>query len=74
MSIEEIIKIAHNYGGLYESTLSEMYSEESLLKDLKKELTLTVVVGQSEQLPKRKRECNCSGMSDKVKCGFECYD
>mgnify|MGYP003678730038 CR=1 FL=1 len=28
----------------------------------------------SKQLPKRKRECNCSGMSDKVKCGFKCYD
>ena len=28
----------------------------------------------SEQLPKRKRECTCSGMSDKVKCDFKCYD
>jgi hypothetical protein len=26
----------------------------------------------SEQLPKRKRECECSGMSYKVKCGFKC--
>jgi hypothetical protein len=44
MSIEEIIKMAHNYGCLYESTLSEVYSEETLLKDLKKQLTLTDVV------------------------------
>ena len=43
MSIEEIIKMAHNYGCLYESTLSEVYSEETLLKDLKKQLTLTDV-------------------------------
>jgi hypothetical protein len=43
MSIEEIIKMAHNYGGLYESTLSEVYSEETLLKDLKEQLTLTDV-------------------------------
>ena len=28
----------------------------------------------SKQLPKRKRECTCSGMSDKVKCDFKCYD
>lgn len=28
----------------------------------------------SEQLPKRKRECTCSGMSDKLKCDFKCYD
>jgi hypothetical protein len=28
----------------------------------------------SEQLPKRKRECTCMGMSDKVKCDFKCYD
>ena len=43
MSIEEIIKMAHNYGCLYESTLSEVYSEETLLKDLKKQLTIHVV-------------------------------
>ena len=43
MSIEEIIKMAHNYGCLYESTLSEVYSEETLLKDLKQQLTLTDV-------------------------------
>jgi len=36
-----------------------------------KQLTLTDV-GCS--LPKRKRECTCSGMSDKVKCDFKCYD
>ena len=47
MSIEEIIKMAHNYGCLYEGTLNEEYSEETLLKDLKKELTLTDV-GSSE--------------------------
>lgn len=29
---------------------------------------------KSQQLPKRKRECTCSGMSDKVKCDFKCYD
>jgi len=33
MIIEEIIKMAHNYGCLYEGTLSEVYSEETLLKD-----------------------------------------
>ena len=27
----------------------------------------------SEQLTKRKRECECSGMSYKVKCGFKCH-
>ena len=27
----------------------------------------------SEQLTKRKRECECSGMSCKVKCGFKCH-
>jgi len=43
MSIEEIIKMAHNYGCLYESTLNEVYSEETLLKDLKQQLTLTDV-------------------------------
>ena len=32
------------------------------------------VVGQSEQLPKKVRECQCVGMRDKVVCGFECYD
>ena len=50
MSIKEIITMAHNYGCLYERTLSEVYSEETLLKDLKEQLTLTDVVGQSEQL------------------------
>lgn len=25
------------------------------------------------KLKKTKIECNCLGMSDKVKCGFECY-
>lgn len=44
MSIEEIIKMAHNYGCLYEGTLNEEYSEETLLKDLKEQLTLTDVV------------------------------
>jgi hypothetical protein len=24
--------------------------------------------------PLKKRECTCSGMSDKVKCNFMCYD
>lgn len=43
MSIQEIITMAHNYGCLYESTLSEVYSEETLLKDLKEQLTLTDV-------------------------------
>jgi len=32
------------------------------------------VVGRSEQLPKKKKECYCSGMSDKVKCDFKCHD
>ena len=54
MSIKEIIKMAHNYGCLYESTLSEVYSEETLLKDLKKELTLTDVSKRSELLLFRK--------------------
>jgi hypothetical protein len=26
--------MAHNYGSLYESTLSDVYSEESLLKEI----------------------------------------
>jgi hypothetical protein len=38
------------------------------------QLMQTAVVGQSEQLPKKKKECTCSGMSDKVKCDFKCYD
>lgn len=50
MSIEEIIKMAHNYGCLYESTLNEEYSEETLLKDLKKQLTLTDLRQQRELL------------------------
>ena len=50
MSIEEIIKMAHNYGCLYEGTLNEEYSEETLLKDLKKKLTLTDVSQQRELL------------------------
>ena len=63
MSIEEIIKMAHNYGCLYESTLSEVYSEESLLKDLKKQLTLTDVLGRSEQLnPLPPNECEQCGV------------
>lgn len=54
MSIEEIIKMAHNYGCLYEGTLNEEYSEETLLKDLKKQLTLTDVGSSLPDLA----ECN----------------
>jgi hypothetical protein len=67
MSIEEIIKMAHNYGCLYESTLSEVYSEETLLKDLKQQLTLTDVVStffcEDEDLQYSSKKCNkqCSG-------------
>ena len=71
MSIEEIIKMAHNYGCLYESTLSEVYSEETLLKDLKKQLTLTDVIVSDF--------CKCDGIQDLYamtgecrKCGKEC--
>ena len=65
MSIEEIIKMAHNYGCLYESTLSEVYSEETLLKDLEKQLTLTVVVGRSEQF-------YCKNEENNKKCIIQC--
>ena len=57
MSIEEIIKMAHNYGCLYESTLSEVYSEETLLKDIKKQLTLTDVVVPKGTLPNNCKVC-----------------
>ena len=50
MSIEEIIKMAHNYGCLYEGTLNEDYSEETLLKDLKKQCTITDVSQHRELL------------------------
>ena len=62
MNIEEIIKMAHNYGCLYESTLSEVYSEETLLKDIKKQLTLTDVVSSF---------CDCKEHSIKTNYGFE---
>jgi len=58
MSIEEIIKMAHNYGCLYEGTLNEEYSEETLLKDLKKQLTLTDV---SESC-----NCDCEGLKEDI--------
>lgn len=31
-------------------------------------------VEQNERLPEKVRECECKGMSDKVKCNFKCYD
>ena len=50
MDIKELIKMAHNYGCLYEGTLNEEYSEETLLKYYKKQLTLTNVSQQRELL------------------------
>jgi hypothetical protein len=43
MYLKDIIKMAHNYGGLYESSLSDVYSEESLLKEIKDNLILNGV-------------------------------
>ncbi len=38
MNIKDLIIKAHNYGGLYESTLSREYSEEAFFKEHKEEI------------------------------------
>tara|TARA_R110002167_G_scaffold22038_1_gene79222 strand:+ start:207 stop:422 length:216 start_codon:yes stop_codon:yes gene_type:complete len=65
--------IDENYFSLTIDCKREINEIYQALKDYAKTEQLTLTdVGCS--LPKRKRECNCSGMSDKVKCDFKCYD
>lgn len=44
MTLKEIIIMAHNYGGLYEATLSREYCQETLLKDIEKQCAINGVV------------------------------
>jgi hypothetical protein len=43
--------------------------EDLINKHVEKQL-----LNETTSLPTKKRECTCSGMSDKVKCNFMCYD
>jgi hypothetical protein len=50
------------------------WKAQEYINKLERKLTLTDdVKSDSEQLTKIKRECECSGMSYKVKCGFKCH-
>ena len=45
------------------------------LEERIEQLTIPVVVLQSEQLPvANKHECNCGNAKDRLDCGFECYN
>ena len=54
--------------------ITELIKTEALIKELNEAINYThSCKSDSEQLTKRKRECECSGMSYKVKCGFKCH-
>jgi hypothetical protein len=50
------------------------WKAQEYINKLERKLTLThYVKSDSELLTKIKRECECIGMSYKVKCGFKCH-
>ena len=66
--VEEILHNKYDAGGI-DSELVEDCVDSTLVA-----INYThSCKSDSEQLTKRKRECECSGMSYKVKCGFKCH-
>ena len=66
---------ADAYLNTIDESVEQGMSEDCFIKAVNEAINYThSCKSDSEQLPKRKRECTCSGMSDKVKCDFKCYD